>query len=111
MKLRELLRINEARFKLPGHFRGRLDQTVEEHQWANRIDRETRPGGPADPLDLGADLERTMDAVGAGFMVILVSTPATSYKSRATLRAVDDYLDRVGQVYAKRRPWPSRPIE
>jgi hypothetical protein len=55
--------------------------------------------------------EEEADAVGAGFLVIILSTPEISYKSTAKLRAIGDYLDRVKDVFAKRRPFTSRLME
>jgi len=43
-----------------------------------------------------------MDAVGAGFMVIVVGTPKASFKSTAALNEVDDYMGQAAKVFAKR---------
>ena len=51
------------------------------------------------------------ELVGAGFMVIIASTPAVSYQPTATLDAVDEYMDQAAQVFAKRRPGPNPHME
>jgi hypothetical protein len=48
------------------------------------------------------------DNVGAGFMVHLLDTPESSFKSTATLNAVKDYIDRVSEVFATRERGPMR---
>ena len=49
------------------------------------------------------------DLVGAGFMVWAVGTPERPYRSTATLRAVEEYMEQVGVVFWKRTAQPSAP--
>lgn len=51
------------------------------------------------------------DALGAGFMVIMIGTPKASFKSTATLDAVDQYMEQVGKVFERRWPQPVPPAE
>lgn len=50
------------------------------------------------------------DNLGAGFMVIMVGTPQASFKSPAALTEVNDYMDQVAKVFAKRwdKPFPNQ---
>ena len=51
------------------------------------------------------------DDVGAGFMVIMISTPATTYRSTATLDAIDEHMGKAAQVFTRRRQWPKQLME
>lgn len=51
------------------------------------------------------------DNVGAGFMVIMISTPEASYKSTATLDAINEHMNEASRVFAKRRPRPNPVME
>jgi len=55
--------------------------------------------------------EEEVDLLGVGFMVQLVGTPTRSYKSTAALHAIQEYLQRAGEVFAKRRPRSRAPLE
>ena len=49
------------------------------------------------------------DSVGAGFIVMLISTPGKTWQSTAKLRAVRDYMDQAWKVF-RERPHQARPL-